>query len=60
MTILSTLQHYAAEWHTAREWARTNRMIAGLPAEIRKDIGWPDFENSARNRRTMPLVLGGR
>lgn len=60
MTILARLQHYAAEWQLERQHARTSRVIAGLPADIRKDIGWPDFENATRNRKTMPAVLGGR
>lgn len=35
-----------------RDEIRTRRLIAGLPAELRKDIGWPDvFEEPRRNRR---------
>ena len=33
------------------EWAkrRTERVLAGLPAEIRKDIGWPARDTPASN-----------
>ena len=42
MSIFSELSHLAAEWRTAREEARTRRIIGSLPMEIQKDIGWPD------------------
>jgi hypothetical protein len=42
MSVYSTLRHLAAEWRTAREEAHTRRVIDSLPAEIQKDIGWPD------------------
>ena len=42
MSVYSALSHLAAEWRTAREEARTRRIIDSLPVEIQKDIGWPD------------------
>jgi len=32
----------ANAWRTRRENRRTRRIVEGLPASIRKDIGWPD------------------
>jgi Tfp pilus assembly protein FimT len=49
MTLYSTLARVAADWRYARSEARTRRIIASLPAEVRKDIGWPDaLEGDAR------------
>ncbi len=45
MTLYSTLARFAADWRDARSEARTRRVIGSLPAEIRKDIGWPDALN---------------
>lgn len=42
MTLYSTLARVAAHWRYARSEARTRRIIASLPADVRKDIGWPD------------------
>jgi hypothetical protein len=42
MSVYSALSHLAAEWRSAREEARTRRIIGSLPEEIQKDIGWPD------------------
>ncbi len=42
MTLYSTLARVAADWRYARSEARTRRIIASLPVEVRKDIGWPD------------------
>ncbi len=53
MSVYSALSHLAAEWRTAREEARTRRIINSLPAEIQKDIGWPDTHSirvAARRR----------
>jgi len=32
----------ADDWRRRRERRRTRFIIEGLPASIRKDIGWPD------------------
>ena len=32
----------AHNWRVRRENRRTRRIVEGLPASIRKDIGWPD------------------
>jgi len=49
MTIYSTIARVAADWRHARSAAKTRRVIAALPVDIRKDIGWPDaLENDTR------------
>ncbi len=53
MSVYSALTYLATEWRTAREEARTRRIIDSLPAEIQKDIGWPDSHSirlAARRR----------
>ncbi len=54
MTLYSTLARVAADWRDARSEARTRRVIASLPAEIRKDIGWPDALNVDLRQRVSP------
>jgi hypothetical protein len=53
MSVYSALSHLAAEWRSAREEARTRRIIESLPADVQKDIGWPDSQtirHAARRR----------
>ena len=42
MSVYSTLSTIATEWRSARDEARTRRIVGSLPIEIQKDIGWPD------------------
>lgn len=44
-TVLSTIRRYAGKMQTIRNQIRTERMIAGLPEDLKKDIGWPDRFN---------------
>ncbi len=56
---LSTLRTTAHNIAARRRQAETNRILAGLPAEIRKDIGWPTttgFESSFDNPQSRPRV----
>ena len=41
-TILRSVQHYVGKIRTVRNEIRTQRFLNNLPADIRKDIGWPD------------------
>jgi hypothetical protein len=41
-SFLRTAKHYAGKLRTMRQEVRTRRFIDSLPADIRKDIGWPD------------------
>jgi len=42
-TILRGVQHYVGRIRVARNEIRTQRFLDTLPADIRKDIGWPDL-----------------
>ena len=43
MSILSAINRLAGSYRDMRRLSRTERMISALPAEVRKDIGWPDI-----------------
>lgn len=53
MSILSTLNRIAHEYHDARVRYLTERQINALPFEVQKDIGWPDANDNHR-----PTVIG--
>ncbi|GLR41943.1 hypothetical protein GCM10007880_24590 [Mesorhizobium amorphae] len=48
-TILHSVQHYVGKIRTMRNEIRTQRFMNGLPADIRKDIGWPDMYANGRH-----------
>jgi len=56
MSILSSIGRFAAEYRAARARSHTERSIRALPAEIRKDIGWPE---SYGHNTTNKVVTGG-
>lgn len=41
MSILSSISRIASRYAAARARYRTERFIHALPAEVQKDIGWP-------------------
>ncbi|HEU4986191.1 MAG TPA: hypothetical protein VFT89_03910 [Rhizobiaceae bacterium] len=41
MSIVALISHYVEAYRVDRQRARTARLISSLPADIRKDIGWP-------------------
>lgn len=41
-SLFGALRVYAGKVQTMRNTIRTERFLASLPADIRKDIGWPD------------------
>ncbi|PDQ22464.1 hypothetical protein CN311_03605 [Mesorhizobium sanjuanii] len=47
-TILRSVQHYVGKIRTMRNEIRTQRFMDGLPADLRKDIGWPDMYAGTR------------
>ncbi|WP_209436086.1 hypothetical protein, partial [Mesorhizobium metallidurans] len=47
-TILRSVQHYVGKIRTMRNEIRTQRFMNELPADLRKDIGWPDMYASGR------------
>lgn len=42
MSILSAITRIAGSYRERRRLSRSERMINALPADVRKDIGWPD------------------
>ncbi|WP_157016140.1 hypothetical protein [Mesorhizobium xinjiangense] len=59
MSILSTISHLAVAVRERRSRARTERIIGTLPADIRKDIGWPDtWDRRAREIVRNPEWYG--
>ncbi|RWA68743.1 MAG: hypothetical protein EOQ28_24380 [Mesorhizobium sp.] len=42
-TILRSVQNYVGKIRTVRDEIRTQHFLNTLPADIRKDIGWPDL-----------------
>jgi hypothetical protein len=47
---LGTFRQYAGKLKTMRNEARTVRLLDSLPADLRKDIGWPDRYPELRGR----------
>jgi len=47
---LGTFRQYAGKLKTMRDEARTVRFLDSLPADLRKDIGWPDRYPELRGR----------
>ncbi len=59
MSIVSTIIHLADAIRERRSRARNERIIANLPADIRKDIGWPDaMDRGARENVRNPIWYG--
>jgi hypothetical protein len=52
MSVYSALSTIAAEWRSAREEARTRRIVGSLPIEIQKDIGWRDSPPTRQTARS--------
>jgi hypothetical protein len=50
-SFLGPVRRFAANWQAWREEVRTENMIDRLPANIRKDIGWPDAKAARRAAR---------
>lgn len=42
MSIITNVGAIARHWRHWRRAVRTERAIAALPSDVRKDIGWPD------------------
>ena len=49
--IFRAIRHYAGKVQTMRDDIRTERFLNSLPADVRKDIGWPDTYAARRARR---------
>ncbi len=47
---IGAFRQYVGKLQTIRNEVRTQRMLDSLPADLRKDIGWPDRYPEIRNR----------
>jgi len=50
---LAVIGRYAANLRALREDIRTERILNSLPADLRKDIGWPEIYAGRRSRRRL-------
>ena len=50
MSIFGTFDRYLTSYRRLRQRVRAERMISSLPAEVQKDIGWPDAYEESRWR----------
>lgn len=48
LNLVRSIRHYAGKIQTIRNEYKTERFLESLPADIRKDIGWPDRFDGAR------------
>ena len=48
MSLYTSIHRYASDWVRARRAAYTARVVGDLPADIRKDIGWPVEQSASR------------
>jgi hypothetical protein len=56
MSIFTALGTLATQYRTARSRYLTERQVRSLPAEIQKDIGWPEAHDP---RTTEPRIWVG-
>ena len=60
MSIMSSLGRIASEYSAARARYLTERAIRSLPAELRKDIGWPEAYDLHRTRHGIGTWAGDK
>lgn len=44
MSTFKGLSYFAREWRQQRSRRRTEAMLAALPPELQRDVGWPVME----------------
>ncbi|MEW6634414.1 MAG: hypothetical protein AB1440_26355 [Pseudomonadota bacterium] len=52
MSVLSSIGHLASRHAEARARRRGERILLSLPAELRKDIGFPEIFDTRHSRRS--------
>lgn len=50
MSVLSSIGRIATRYAAARARHRSERILLSLPAELRKDIGFPEILDTRNNR----------
>ena len=48
--VARSISRYFGKVQTVRNQIRTERFLHSLPADVRKDIGWPDRFDGARRK----------
>ncbi|TPN02728.1 hypothetical protein FKO01_49675 [Mesorhizobium sp. B2-3-3] len=51
MSVLSSIGRIATQYAAARARYRSERILLALPAELRKDVGFPELFNAKDSRR---------
>lgn len=51
MSVLSSISRLATQYAAARARHRSERILLSLPAELRKDIGFPEIFDTRDSRR---------
>jgi hypothetical protein len=58
MSVLSSIGRIATQYAAARARHRSERILLSLPAELRKDIGFPElFAQNSRRATTFPTKV---
>lgn len=60
MSILSSIGRLATCYSATRARYRGERALHSLPAELRKDIGWPEVSDGEDGHRTRIATLSSR
>jgi len=50
---MAAIGRYAANLRALREDIRTERILNALPADVRRDIGWPEIYEGRRSWRRL-------
>jgi hypothetical protein len=58
MSILSSIGRIATEFKSARARYQTERALRSLPAELQKDIGWPEVSGNEPSSRSFSTRTG--
>ncbi|UCI09390.1 hypothetical protein [Mesorhizobium sp. B1-1-8] len=53
MSVLSSIGRIATRYTAARARRRSERILLSLPADLRKDIGFPEFFETRHGRNTF-------
>lgn len=58
MSILSSIGRIATEFRAAHARYQTERVLHALPAELQKDIGWPEASGNKPSSRGFSSRTG--
>ena len=56
MSVLSSIGRIASQYTEARARRRSERILLSLPAELRKDIGFPEIFDTRDSRRAATFA----